>query len=58
MHQHDIVYYVKSPESQCSEDYTGKTARRLPERVLNHNGRNAKFHLVKHASKNDINTLK
>ena len=46
-HQHDIVYYVKRPESQCSEDYTGETARRLSERV-DHNGRDAKSHLLKH----------
>ena len=47
--QHDIVYYVRCPESQCPEDYTGETARRLSERVLDHNGRDAKSHLVKHA---------
>ena len=49
MHQHDIVYYVKCPESQCSEDYTGETARGLSGRVLDHNGRNAKSCLVKRA---------
>ena len=48
-YQHDIVYYVKCPKSQCSEDYTGEMARRLSERVLDHNGRDAKSHLVKHA---------
>ena len=48
-HQYHIVYYVKWPESQCSEDYTGETKRRLSERVLYHNGRDAKSHLVKHA---------
>ena len=47
-HQHDIVYNVKRLESQCSEDYTGETARRLSERVLDHNNRGAKCHLVKH----------
>ena len=47
--QHDIVYYVRCPESQCPEDYTGETARRLSERVLDHNGRDAKSHLLKHA---------
>ena len=50
-HQHDIVYYVKCPESQCSKDYTEGMARRLSERVLDHNGRDAKSHLVKHAIK-------
>ena len=48
-HQHDIVYYVKCPESQCSEDYTGETAQKLSERVPDHNGRDAKSHLVNHA---------
>ena len=33
-HQHDIVYYVEFPESQCSEDYTGETARRLSKECL------------------------
>ena len=47
-YQHDIVYYVKCPESQCSDDYTGETARRLSKRVLEHNGRYAKSHPVKH----------
>ena len=46
-HQHDIVYYIKCPKSQCSENYTGETAQRLSERVLDHNGRDG--HLVKHA---------
>ena len=50
-HQHDIVYNVKRLESQCSEDYTGETARRLSERVLDHNSRGAKYHLVKHVIK-------
>ena len=50
-HHNDIVYFVKCSESQCSEDYTGQTARRLSERVLDHNGRDAKYHLVKHAIK-------
>ena len=40
---------MKCPESQGSEDYTGETARRMSERVLDHNGRDAKSHLLKHA---------
>ena len=36
-------------ESQCSGGYTEETARRLRERVLEHNGRDAKSYLVKHA---------
>ena len=37
--------------SQRSEICIGETARRLSERVLDHNGRDAKSHLVKHAIK-------
>ena len=48
-HQRNIVHYVKYPESKCSENYTGETARRLSEGVLDHNGRDAKSHLVRHA---------
>ena len=36
-----IAYYVKCPESQCSEDYT--------VRVLEHNDGDTKSHLVNHA---------
>ena len=50
-HQHDIAYYAKCPESQCSEDYTEETARRLSERVPDHNGKDAQSHLVKHVIK-------
>ena len=50
-HQHDIVYHVKCLESRCSEDCTGETARRLSKRVVDHNGRDAQPHLVKHAIK-------
>ena len=45
----DIIYYVKCPEGQCSEDYTRETAQRLSERVLDHNGKDANSHLIKHA---------
>ena len=47
MHQHDIVYHVKCPESRCLEDYTGETACRLSKRVVDHNGRDAQPYLVK-----------
>ena len=50
-HQHDIAYYAKCPESQCSEDYTEETARRLSERVPDINGEDTHSHLVKHAIK-------
>ena len=36
------------PEPGCVEDFTGKTGRRLNERVIDHNGRDKKLHLYKH----------
>ena len=57
MHQHDIVYYVKCPESQCSEDYTGETARGLSGRVLDHNGRNAIEKCHKYSKIEDFNVI-
>ena len=50
-HHYDIVYYVKCPEGQCSEDHAGETARKLSERVLDHNSRGTKSYLVKDAIK-------
>ena len=35
-HKHDVVYYAECPGNQCIEDYTGKTGRRLTERVKDH----------------------
>ena len=33
-HQHDVTYYIKSPEENCAENYIGETGRRLSERVI------------------------
>ena len=48
-HQHDVVYYEKCPEEQCTENYTGETGRRLVERVKDHRGKDSKSHLFKHS---------
>ena len=48
-HQHDVVYYEKCPEEQCTEDYTGETGRRLVEHVKDHSGKDSKSHLFKHS---------
>ena len=47
-HQHDVVYYAKCPEEQCTEGYTGETGRHLIERVKDHSGKDSKSHLFKH----------
>ena len=56
-HQHDVVYYAKCPEEQCTEDYTGETGRRLIERVKDHSGKDSKSHLFKHAKETNHKTV-
>ena len=47
-HQH-VVYYVKRPEEQCTEDHTGENGKRLIERGKGHSGKDSKSHLIKHS---------
>ena len=56
-HQHDVVYYAKCPEEQCTEDYTGETGRLLIERVKDHSGKDSKSHLFKHSMETIHKTL-
>ena len=48
-HVHDLIYYAKCPEEFCNDDYLGETDRRIFERTIDHNGRDKKSHLLKHA---------
>ena len=48
-HNHDIVYHGICPETDCSENYIGETARRISERVKDHTGKDVHWHLFKHA---------
>ena len=56
-HQHDVVYYAKCPEEQCTEDYTRETGRRLIERVNDHSGKDSKYSLFKHAKETNHKTV-
>ena len=47
--KHDVIYRSICATESCNEDYVGECARRLYERVKNHNGRDHSSHLVKHA---------
>ena len=46
-HNNDLTYLVKYPENTCSENYLGKTARWINERVLEHVCKD-KSHMVQH----------
>ena len=56
-HEHDLVFYAKCPEEQCTEDYTGETKRRLIERVKDHSGKDLKSHLCKHLMETNHKTM-
>ena len=48
-HQNNVVYYGKCPNPNCKDDYIGETDRRLIERVIDHNKRDKKSHMLKHS---------
>ena len=47
--QHDLIYHSACNNDNCNDDYIGEIARRLKERVKDHNGRDESCHLVKHS---------
>ena len=47
--QHDIVYHSFYSAENCNENYISESARRLNERMKDHNGRDRNFHLFKHS---------
>ena len=47
-HKYDLVYHAKCTEESCSDDYVGKMARHISERVLDHSGRDKDSHILKH----------
>ena len=38
--QHDVVYRAEIHLKKCNNDYVGKMARRISEKVIDHSGRN------------------
>ena len=47
--QNNMVYYGKCPNINCKNDCVGETGRRSIERIIDHNKRDKKSHLLKHA---------
>ena len=47
IHKHNLVYKYNCAD--CSSTYIGETARRLEERVLDHNKRDKNSHVLKHS---------
>ena len=48
-HQNNVVYYGKCPNPNCKDDYIGETDRRVIERVIDHNKRDEKSHMLQHS---------
>ena len=48
-HQNNVVYYGKCPNPNCKDDHIGETDRRVIERVIDHNKRDKKSHMLKHS---------
>ena len=45
--RHNCTYYAKCPD--CEADYVGEIGRRIKERVIDHNRRDKKSHILKHS---------
>ena len=46
-HQNNLVYYGKCQNPSCKEDYIGETDRIVIERIIDHNKRDKKSHMLK-----------
>ena len=44
---------MKCSAENCSDDYIGKSARLIIERVKDHGGRDTKLHILKHTSEKE-----
>ena len=49
--QHDIVYHSFCSSENCNENPISESARRLDEKMKDHNGGDRNSHLFKHAVK-------
>ena len=52
-HKHDVIYFGKCPEQNCTDDYLRESARRISERIIDHGGRDQKSHLFRHTVVNN-----
>ena len=52
-HRHDVINLGTCPETTCNDNYINEAKRRILDRVKDHNGRDFKSHLLKHALENN-----
>ena len=48
-HQNNVIYYEKCPNPNCKDGYIGENDRGVTERVIDHNERDKKSHMLKHS---------
>ena len=48
-HNYDLSYHGKCPEPTCIDDYVGESARRITERIKDHNGRDHTSQVCNHS---------
>ena len=48
LHQNNVAYCGKCRNPNCKDDHIGETDRRVIERVINHNKRDKKPHMLKY----------
>ena len=56
-HKDYLVYFSRCPSTDCTDSYSGETARRLSERVMDHVGRDTKSHIVRHCLNSNHETV-
>ena len=52
-HKHDLVCFGRCPFTTCTDSYTGETATRLSECVVDHAGTDMESHIAKHCWNSD-----
>ena len=52
-HKHDVIYFGKCPEQNCTDNHLGESTRRISERIIDHGSRDQKSHLFRYAVVND-----
>ena len=63
--KHDVIYFGKCPEQNCTDNHIGESARKICEQIIDHGGRDKKSHSFQHdvvnehqnASYNDLEII-
>ena len=52
-HKHDVIYFGKFPEKNCTDSYVRESATRISEQIIDHGGGDKKSHLFRYAVVNE-----